>query len=83
MGGVGTLHELCAALYYAGNIRPVPVWITGPTALRLLTFLKREKWLSETPTQPLGFLHGLASTAEFTDRLHTFTSATDEKEAHT
>ncbi|MFD3996077.1 LOG family protein [Streptomyces sp. NPDC058583] len=68
-GGVGTLHELTAALYYAGNIRPVPVWITGPTALGLLAFLRREKWLFETPTRPLGFLHTIASTGAFHTQL--------------
>lgn len=55
-GGVGTLHELTAALYYAANIRPIPVLIAGPTALRLLAFLRQEKWLFESPTRPLGFL---------------------------
>ena len=56
-GGVGTLHELTAALWYAGNIRPVPVVLLGPTADRLARFLRREKWLYESPTRPLGFLH--------------------------
>ncbi|WP_128977532.1 LOG family protein [Streptomyces roseicoloratus] len=77
-GGVGTLHELTAALYYAGNIRPVPVWITGPTALGLLAFLRREKWLFETPTRPLGFISPIASAAAFATQLHTLTA---EKEA--
>ncbi|MEU0843599.1 LOG family protein [Streptomyces sp. NPDC005962] len=76
-GGVGTLHELTAALYYAGNIRPVPVWITGPTALGLLAFLRRERWLFETPTRPLGFLSPIASAAAFADRLHHLTSQTE------
>ena len=56
-GGVGTLHELTAALWYAGNIRPVLVALLGPTADRLARFLRREKWLYESPTRPLGFLH--------------------------
>lgn len=77
-GGVGTLHELTAALYYAGNIRPVPVWITGPTALKLLAFLRREKWLFETPTRPLGFISPIASAAAFATQLHTLSA---EKEA--
>ncbi|MFE0772270.1 LOG family protein [Streptomyces sp. NPDC058861] len=68
-GGVGTLHELMAALYYAGNIRPVPVWITGPTALGLLAYLRQEKWLFETPTRPLDFLRPIASAAEFHTQL--------------
>ncbi|MEU0660702.1 LOG family protein [Streptomyces lavendulocolor] len=77
-GGVGTLHELTAALYYAGNIRPVPVWITGPTALGLLAFLKRAKWLFETETRPLGFIRPIASAAAFAAQLH---DLTDTKEA--
>jgi uncharacterized protein (TIGR00725 family) len=56
-GGVGTLHELTAALWYAGNIRPVPVVLLGPTADRLACFLHQEKWLYESPTRPLDFLH--------------------------
>ncbi len=68
-GGVGTLHELTAALYYAGNIRPVPVWITGPSALDLLSFLRREKWLFTSPTRPLDFLIEIASTTQFTTEL--------------
>ncbi|MGW3564454.1 SLOG cluster 4 domain-containing protein [Streptomyces sp. NPDC000941] len=77
-GGVGTLHELTAALYYAGNIRPIPVWITGPAALGLLAFLRREKWLFETSTRPLGFLSQIASASAFAAQLH---NLTDEKEA--
>ncbi|MFD8967314.1 LOG family protein [Streptomyces sp. NPDC059568] len=77
-GGVGTLHELTAAIYYAGNIRPVPVWITGTTALGLLTFLRRERWLLETPTRPLEFLSPIASAAAFAAQLR---DLTDKKEA--
>ncbi|MFS0695692.1 LOG family protein [Streptomyces nitrosporeus] len=65
-GGIGTLHELTAAAYYATTIRLVPILLTGPTALRLLTFLREEKWLYETPTRPLGFLR----TAETADAFH-------------
>ncbi|MFF3729001.1 LOG family protein [Streptomyces sp. NPDC002476] len=79
-GGVGTLHELTAALYYAGNIRPVPVWITGPTALGLLAFLRRKKWLFETPTRQLGFISPIASAATFATQLHDL-SAKKEAEA--
>ncbi|MQS34754.1 SLOG cluster 4 domain-containing protein [Streptomyces katsurahamanus] len=71
-GGVGTLHELTAALYYAGSIRPVPVWL-GPTALGLLAFLRREKWLFETETRPLGFLSPVASAAAFATQLRDLT----------
>jgi uncharacterized protein (TIGR00725 family) len=62
-GGVGTLHELTGALYHATAVRPVPICVAGPTALRLLTFLRGERWLYESPTRPLGFLH-TAGTAE-------------------
>ncbi|MFI9724650.1 LOG family protein [Streptomyces sp. NPDC052396] len=55
-GGVGTLHELSAALYYATTIRPLPVRLLGPTARRLSAFLRAEGWLTEMPTRPLGFL---------------------------
>ncbi|MGW1674555.1 SLOG cluster 4 domain-containing protein [Streptomyces sp. NPDC002324] len=58
-GGVGTLHELTAALYYATTIRPLPVRLLGPTACRLSAFLRSERWLTETPTRPLGFLREL------------------------
>ncbi len=77
-GGVGTLHELTAALYYAGNIRPVPVWVTGPTALRLLDFLREERWLFESPTRPLGFLTPLATAADFTAALTRLTAPAKE-----
>ncbi|MEW1550684.1 LOG family protein [Streptomyces tsukubensis] len=76
-GGIGTLHELTAALYYAGNIRPVPVWLTGPTALGLLAFLRREKWLFETETRPLGFLIPIASAAVFATQLRDLTRPTE------
>jgi uncharacterized protein (TIGR00725 family) len=56
-GGVGTLHELAAALWYAGNIRQVPVVTAGTVASRLTRFLRSEHWLYESPTRPLGFLH--------------------------
>ncbi|PPJ13723.1 LOG family protein [Nocardia cyriacigeorgica] len=68
-GGVGTLHELTAALWYAGNIRSVPVCLAGPTALRLATFLRAEHWLFETPTRPLGFLHEIPDLAAFREKL--------------
>ncbi|WP_331759870.1 LOG family protein (plasmid) [Streptomyces sp. NBC_01525] len=59
-GGVGTLHELTAALYYATAIRSVPVRLLGPTACRLSAFLRAEGWLTQAPTRPLGFLRELA-----------------------
>ncbi|MDI5969436.1 LOG family protein [Streptomyces sp. SL13] len=55
-GGVGTLHELTAALYYATTIRSLPVRLLGPTACRLSAFLRAQGWLTESPTRPLGFL---------------------------
>ncbi len=60
-GGVGTLHELTAALWYAGNIRPVPVAVAGPTAGRLLGFLRTHRWIYASPTRPLDFLHEVNS----------------------
>ncbi|MEV6631916.1 LOG family protein [Actinoplanes sp. NPDC051470] len=62
-GGVGTLHELTAALWYAGNIRQVPVVIAGATARRLLAFLRAERWLYASPTRPLDFLHEIGDAA--------------------
>ncbi|MEV6325985.1 LOG family protein [Nocardia sp. NPDC051787] len=64
-GGVGTLHELAAAIWYAGNIRPVPVFLAGSTALRLSAFLRSERWLFESPTRPLGFLEEIPDFAAF------------------
>lgn len=58
-GGVGTLHELTTALYYATAIRSVPVRLLGPTACRLSAFLRAGGWLTESPTRPLGFLREL------------------------
>ena len=63
-GGVGTLHELTAALWYAGNIRAVPIVVAGPTAHRLLNFLRQERWLYESPTRPLDYLHEIESASE-------------------
>ncbi|WP_301124713.1 LOG family protein [Streptomyces cacaoi] len=79
-GGIGTLHELTAACYYAGTIRPVPVWITGPTALRLLAYLRRNDWLVETPTRPLGFLRPAATAAAFAVQLQELDAAGDAGE---
>lgn len=78
-GGVGTLHELTAAIYYAGNIRPIPVWLAGPTALRLLAFLRHERWLFESPTRPLGFLTPIASTAALASELAKLAPASEGK----
>ncbi|MFD3804417.1 LOG family protein [Streptomyces sp. NPDC058619] len=72
-GGVGTLHELTAALYYATTIRPVPIFLTGSAALRLLAFLRQEKWLYETPTRPLGYL----TAVETADAFHTCLATLD------
>ncbi|MGH4021952.1 MAG: LOG family protein [Pseudonocardiaceae bacterium] len=70
-GGVGTLHELTAAVWYAGNIRPIPVWLAGRTAMRLSAFLKAERWLFESPTRPLGFLQEIPDMATFERELPT------------
>jgi hypothetical protein len=42
---------------------------SGPTVLRLLAFLRKEKWLFETPSRPLGFLTPISSAAAFTTEL--------------
>ncbi len=68
-GGVGTLHELTATIWYAGNIRPVPVFLAGATVLRLSAFLRSERWLFETPTRPLGFLKEIPDATAFSQAL--------------
>ncbi|MEV6425051.1 LOG family protein [Streptomyces sp. NPDC051662] len=73
-GGVGTLHEVTAALYYATTIRPVPVRLLGPAARRLGAFLRAEQWLVEGPTRPLGFLADLPDIAALEKDLAAFTS---------
>ncbi|MEU7765012.1 LOG family protein [Nocardia sp. NPDC049190] len=80
-GGVGTLHEIAAALWYAGNIRPVPVWLVGQTALRLAAFLRSEHWLFESPTRPLGFLRGVADSIAFRRALSDLTDDRDTNPA--
>ncbi|MGH3874186.1 MAG: LOG family protein [Pseudonocardiaceae bacterium] len=70
-GGVGTLHELTAALWYAGNIRTVPVWLTGETARRLSAFLRTERWVFESPTRSLGFLREIPDLTTFERELST------------
>lgn len=70
-GGVGTLHELTAALWYATNIRPVPVVVAGPTARRLLAFLRTERWVYASPTRPLDFLHEIDSAEDVIPLLQT------------
>jgi len=64
-GGIGTLHELTSAIYYAGNIRRVPIMIVGPSACRLHDFLRAERWLYESATRPLDFLYTAPDLAEF------------------
>lgn len=68
-GGVGILHELTAALWYAGNIRAVPVWLAGKAARRLSAFLKAERWLFESPTRPLGFFRKIPDLTTFEGEL--------------
>jgi uncharacterized protein (TIGR00725 family) len=68
-GGVGTLHELTAAIWYAGNVRPVPVWLAGPAAMRLAWFLRGDRWLFETSTRPLGFLREIGDADQFRNEL--------------
>ena len=68
-GGVGSLHELTAALWYAGNIRPVPLVLLGATADRLQSFLREERWLYESPTRSLSFLHCIRTKSALIDFL--------------
>ncbi len=63
-GGVGSLHEVTAALWYAGNVRRVPVVVLGRTVGRLQDFLLHDRWLYESPTRPLDFLHGARTQSE-------------------
>jgi uncharacterized protein (TIGR00725 family) len=83
-GGVGTLHELTAALWYAGNIRQVPVVTAGSAAGRLTRFLRSERWLYESPTRPLGFLHSAPTTQALRSLLRSLAtlSAAKRTEAH-
>lgn len=76
-GGVGTLHEITAALWYSGNVRPVPVWLVGQTAMRLAAFLRAERWLFESPTRSLGFLREISDSAEFRRALSDLTRDRD------
>jgi len=76
-GGVGTLHELSAAIWYSGNIRPVPVWLAGAAAVRLSAFLRSERWLYESPTRPLGFVREIPDQASFDRVFRTFLAGTD------
>ncbi|MFE9387582.1 LOG family protein [Streptomyces sp. NPDC007025] len=62
-GGVGTLHEITAALYYATSIRTLPVRLLGQRACGLARVLRADRWLVETPTRPLGFLRELPDAA--------------------
>lgn len=78
-GGVGTLHELTAALWYAGNVRTVPVVLAGPTVLRLVDFLKAERWLYESPTRPLSFLREAPDLASFEHELHALDHDDEDK----
>jgi uncharacterized protein (TIGR00725 family) len=69
-GGVGTLHEIASAMWYAGNIRRIPVILLGKRANRLLNTLKKEQWIYESPTRPLDFLR----VAHSADELNYFLS---------
>lgn len=63
-GGVGTLHEIAAAIWYAGNIRRIPVILLGTRANQLLHTLKAQGWIYESPTRPVDFLHVASSVEE-------------------
>lgn len=78
-GGVGTLHELTAALWYSGNIRAVPVWLTGRTARQLSTFLRTQRWLFESPTRSLEFLREIPNLTTFERELSALLRAWSER----
>jgi hypothetical protein len=80
-GGVGTLHELTAALWYAGNIRQLPVVAAGAAAIRLIQYLRAERWLYESPTRPLDFLHSATTEAELRTLLNRLASRSINREA--
>jgi uncharacterized protein (TIGR00725 family) len=67
-GGVGTLHEIASAIWYAGNIRRIPVVLLGSRAVRLVSALRQERWIYESPTRPSDFLL-MAHSAEELDGL--------------
>ncbi len=67
-GGIGTLHEIASAIWYAGNIRSIPVIILGTRGKDLIEILKKEEWIYESPTRPLDFLH-IANSAEELDTI--------------
>jgi uncharacterized protein (TIGR00725 family) len=68
-GGVGCLHELTTAIWYAGNIRAVPIILLGTTAGRLELFLREERWLYTSSTRSLDFLHRSETANDLTDLL--------------
>lgn len=65
-GGVGTLHEVTAAIWYAGNVRRIPIILVGARAAKFLQFLKDQKWIYHSPTRPTDFL-SVAHTADELD----------------
>jgi hypothetical protein len=73
-GGIGTLHEIAAAIWYAGNVRRIPVILLGARAVRLLAMLREEKWIYESPTRPCDFI----LTADSADELEALLSAANE-----
>ncbi|MFC5198448.1 LOG family protein [Streptomyces kaempferi] len=81
-GGVGTLHELTAALYYATTIRSLPVRLLGPAACCLSTFLRAEGWLTESPTRPLGFLRELPDAEALAADLKTLAAGRARSDHH-
>lgn len=69
-GGVGTLHEITSAVWYAGNIRPVPMILLGTRANNLIAVLKEQQWVYESPTRPLDFLYSADTAQELDAILH-------------
>ncbi len=61
---------------YWGNVNPV-----GPTALRLSTFLKTDRWLFESPTRPLSFLREIPDMPTFERELSAMLERGDRQPA--
>lgn len=81
-GGVGTLHEITSAIWYAGNIRRIPVILLGKRSGDLINILKEQEWIYESPTRPLDFLHIAGSSEELSNllyRIDTLQIATQDK----
>lgn len=66
-GGIGTLHEITSAIWYAQNIRSFPVIILGTRGINLIKMLKEQEWIYKSPTRSLDFLQTATSIEELED----------------